>query len=125
MHLYDEHWFILVHVVIEALAAGLLGAILDAEKALAVPDRAVLDDTMRRVARTVWEQVRVLRRIPEKMAPALYYRTFRPYIRFFEGVVYEGADAAPMDHRGETAAQSSVDPGLGGVLEGPAPSRRG
>ena len=34
----------------------------------------------------------VLRRIPEKMDPALYYRTFRPYIRFFEGVVYEGVD---------------------------------
>lgn len=24
MHLYDEHWFILVHVEIEALAAGIL-----------------------------------------------------------------------------------------------------
>ncbi len=42
---------------------------------------------MGRVIRAVWEQVRVLRRIPEKMDPALYYRTFRPYIRFFEGVV--------------------------------------
>ncbi len=54
----------------------------------------------------------MLRRIPEKMDPALYYKTFRPYIRFFEQVVYEGVDERPMDHRGETGAQSSVMPTL-------------
>jgi indoleamine 2,3-dioxygenase len=119
VHLYDEHWFILVHVEIEALAAGLLAGILDAEKALAAGDRAALDGATGRVVRAAWEQVRVLRRIPEKMAPALYYRTFRPYIRFFEGVVYEGADAAPVDHRGETGAQSSVVPALVAFLKVP------
>jgi indoleamine 2,3-dioxygenase len=30
------------------------------------------------------------------MDPALYYKTFRPYIRFFEKVVYEGVDTAPL-----------------------------
>ncbi len=44
------------------------------------------------------------------MDPALYYKTFRPYIRFFEGVVYEGVDSAPLNFRGETGAQSSVIP---------------
>ena len=63
-------------------------------------------------------------RIPEKMDPALYYRTFRPYIRFFEGVVYEGVDAAPLDFRGETGAQSSVVPTLVAFLKIPhRPSR--
>jgi indoleamine 2,3-dioxygenase len=119
VHLYDEHWFILVHVEIEALAAGLLAGILDAEKALLAGDGAALDAAMGRVIRAVWEQVRVLRRIPEKMDPALYYRTFRPYIRFFEDVVYEGADAAPMSHRGETGAQSSVIPALVAFLKVP------
>ena len=57
---------------------------------------------------TVWTQVEVIRRIPEQMDPALYYKTFRPYIRFFEGVVYEGVDASPMNHRGETARNSGV-----------------
>ena len=124
VHLYDEHWFILVHVEIEALAAGLLSGILDAQRALAARDRTALDGAMGRVVRTVWEQVRVLRRIPEKMDPALYYRTFRPYIRFFEGVVYEGVDAAPMDFRGETGAQSSVIPVLVAFLKVPhRPSR--
>jgi indoleamine 2,3-dioxygenase len=119
VHLYDEHWFILVHVEIEAIAAGLLAAILDAEVALAEDDGAALDGAMRRVVGAVWEQVRVLRRIPEKMDPALYYKTFRPYIRFFEGVVYEGVDEAPMDFRGETGAQSSVVPALVAFLKVP------
>lgn len=119
VHLYDEHWFILVHVEIEALAAGLLAGILDAAKALTAGDRPALDGSMKQVVRTVWEQVRVLRRIPEKMNPALYYKTFRPYIRFFEGVVYEGVDAAPMDFRGETGAQSSVIPTLVAFLKVP------
>jgi indoleamine 2,3-dioxygenase len=54
----------------------------------------------------------VLRRIPEKMDPALYYRTFRPYIRFFENVVYEGVGDTPVNFRGETGAQSSIMPAL-------------
>src|SRR5207253_3206791 len=59
-----------------------------------------------------------------KMDPALYYKTFRPYIRFFEGVVYEGVDARPMDFRGETGAQSSVIPTLVAFLKVPhRPSR--
>jgi indoleamine 2,3-dioxygenase len=119
VHLYDEHWFILVHVEIEALAAGLLAAIAEAEEALAAHNPAALNAALSQVVRTVWDQVRVLRRIPEKMDPALYYKTFRPYIRFFEGVVYEGVDAAPMDHRGETGAHSSVIPALVAFLKVP------
>jgi indoleamine 2,3-dioxygenase len=46
------------------------------------------------------------------MDPALYHRTFRPYIRFFENVVYEGVTEAPMNFRGETGAQSSIMPSL-------------
>jgi indoleamine 2,3-dioxygenase len=119
VHLYDEHWFILVHVEIEALAARLLTAIFGVERALATGDAASLSESMKVVVRTMWEQVRVLRRIPEKMDPALYYKTFRPYIRFFERVIYEGVDTAPMDHRGETGAQSSVIPALVSFLKVP------
>jgi indoleamine 2,3-dioxygenase len=124
VHLYDEHWFILVHVQIEALAAGLLAAIARVEEALSRGDRSSIDVAMDAIARTIWAQVEVLGRIPEKMDPALYYRTFRPYIRFFEGVVYEGVDAAPLDFRGETGAQSSVVPTLVAFLKIPhRPSR--
>ncbi|MGO9598287.1 MAG: hypothetical protein ACLP7Q_09880 [Isosphaeraceae bacterium] len=119
VHLYDEHWFILVHVEIEALASALFLAIGEAEAALAAGDHNALSLAVASLARTLWAQVETLRRIPEKMDPALYYRTFRPYIRFFEGVVYEGVGATPLNFRGETGAQSSVIPTVVAFLKVP------
>jgi indoleamine 2,3-dioxygenase len=121
VHLYDEHWFILVHVEIEAIAARIVDAIARAGAALDANDPVLVDDAVRDIANAVTEQVGVLRRIPEKMDPALYYKTFRPYIRFFENVEYEaevpGARVATgsaarisMNFRGETGAQSSIMP---------------
>ena len=109
VHLYDEHWFILIHVEIEAIAAEILDAI---EQVARQTDEAVVNSALRRIGAAVWRQVSVLRRIPEHMDPALYYKTFRPYIRFFENVVYEGVAATPLDFRGETGAQSSIMPTL-------------
>lgn len=112
IHLYDEHWFILVHVEIEAIAQRVTGAIAEIESAHAQGDGASITAAFAQVAQAEWEMVRVLRRIPEKMDPLLYYKTFRPYIRFFEGVIYEGVDEAPVNYRGETGAQSAVVPAL-------------
>ncbi len=119
VHLYDEHWFILVHVEIEALAAGILDAIDQAALAQKTGDQAALNRAVALLARTLWSQVETLRRIPEKMDPALYYKTFRPYIRFFENVVYEGVDSEPLNYRGETGAQSSVIPTVVAFLKVP------
>ena len=119
VHLYDEHWFILVHVEIEALGQGLLEAIEAAAAALAAGDQAAATEAVARMGRVLWAQVETLRRIPERMDPALYYKTFRPYIRFFEGVVYEGIDSTPLDFRGETGAQSSLVPSIVAFLKIP------
>jgi indoleamine 2,3-dioxygenase len=119
VHLYDEHWFILVHVEIESIAAQILAAIDRAACAVAAGDDTTVNEALRAIAGAVWRQVEVLRRIPEKMDPALYYRTFRPYIRFFEHVVYEGVEARPMDFRGETGAQSSIMPVLVALMKIP------
>jgi indoleamine 2,3-dioxygenase len=121
VHLYDEHWFILVHVEIEAIAARILEAIATVQSALDANAPGPINDAIRNIASAVNELVRVLRRIPEKMDPALYYKTFRPYIRFFENVEYEaevaGARVAAgsaarlrISFRGETGAQSSIMP---------------
>ena len=121
VHLYDEHWFILVHVEIEAIAARILDAIATVQVALDANAHGLIDDAVRDIAGAVNEQVRVLRRIPEKMDPALYYKTFRPYIRFFDNVEYEAEVAGGrvaagsaarlrMNFRGETGAQSSIIP---------------
>jgi indoleamine 2,3-dioxygenase len=112
VHLYDEHWFILVHVEIEAIAARILSAIEQSAGALRNRDAALLNTSLQKIASALQDQIAVLRRLPEKMDPTLYHRTFRPYIRFFENVVYEGVTEAPMNFRGETGAQSSIMPTL-------------
>jgi len=112
VHLYDEHWFILVHVEIEAIAAEILGAMEGVGRSHAAGDAVGLKRHLLTIGDALQRQIEVLRRIPEKMDPALYYKTFRPYIRFFESVVYEGVDQKPIDHRGETGAQSSIMPML-------------
>ncbi len=73
--------------------------------------------SLAKIADAVWRQVAVLRRIPEKMDPALYFKTFRPYIRFFENVMYEGVSRGPMSFRGETGAQSSIMPMLVALMK--------
>lgn len=117
VHLYDEHWFILVHVEIESQAAEALAAIEHAAAAITNGDDASLNACLRDVADVVRRLTGTLRRIPEHMDPALYFRTFRPYIRFFENVVYEGVSSEPLNHRGETGAQSSVIPALVSFLK--------
>ncbi len=112
VHLYDEHWFILIHVEIEAIAAEILSAIAKAQEALPGRDEERINAALKEISRAVWRQVAVLARIPEKMDPSLYYKKFRPYIRFFENVVYEGVPDVPIHHRGETGAQSSIMPML-------------
>src|SRR5262249_6760981 len=129
VHLYDEHWFVLVHVEIEAIAARLLDAIARIHESLASNDEAAIDRAVGEIADAINDQVRVLKRIPEKMDPTLYYKTFRPYIRFFEDVEYEVEPAASsaeilrMNFRGETGAQSSIMPTLVALMKIPhAPS---
>jgi indoleamine 2,3-dioxygenase len=112
VHLYDEHWFILVHVEIEAIAGEMLQAMARAYRSLEIGDTAGVNRALQEVAGTVWRLVAVLRRIPEKMDPSLYYKTFRPYIRFFEEVVYQDVSEKPLSFRGETGAQSSIMPTL-------------
>lgn len=112
VHLYDEHWFILVHVEIEAIAADILVAIARIDKALKTVPEPDIEADLWCIATAIGRQVNVLKRIPEKMDPKLYYKTFRPYIRFFENVVYEGVNQQAIDFRGETGAQSSIVPVL-------------
>jgi indoleamine 2,3-dioxygenase len=120
VHMYDEHWFILVHVEIEANAARVLAAIDEMTEPLRAGRRGFeIDEPLGRIAKAVWDQVAVLQRIPEKMDPHLYYKTFRPYIRFFEHVVYDGVESQPMSFRGETGAQSSIQPTLVAFLKIP------
>ena len=117
VHLHDEHWFILVHVEIEAIAARILDAVARIRASLVIPDYPAIDAALMQIAEAVTAQTVVLQRIPEKMDHRLYHRTFRKYIRFFEDVHYEGVSQAPISYRGETGAQSSIMPLLVGLMK--------
>lgn len=130
VHRYDEHWFILVHVKIEAIAMNILNAICYAAEAQwkSWEDKEIaVNLVLHVIGESLWDMVRVLRRIPEKMDPALYYKTFRPYIQGYS-VKYEtrvdGRESRKINFRGETGAQSSIIPTLVAFLKIPhAPSR--
>lgn len=120
VHLYDEHWFILVHVEIEALAAPMFDALLQIAQALKKgAHRDQISAALSAIASALQRQADVLRRIPEHMSAELYFRTFRPYIRFFDKVTYAGVSMDAVNFRGETGAQSSIMPMLVALMKIP------
>ena len=110
--LYDEHWFILIHVEIEFLARTISQGInecLTSDKMTSERLNQIVID----ISNSIKQQTQVLKRTPEKMSPELYFKDFRPYIRFFENVTYEGVpQQKKINFRGETGAQSSILPAL-------------
>ncbi len=119
VHLYDEHWFILIHVEIEAIAADILAAIKGIYTAQQFESEPDITAELWQINSAIERQVKVLKRIPEKMDPALYFKTFRPYILFFKNVIFEGVDQKAVNFRGETGAQSSIIPVLVAFLKIP------
>src|SRR5436853_6023310 len=101
------------------MAAGTLDGVAETAEASPREREDVVNQSLRVIADALWRQVKVLRRIPEHMDPNLYHQTFRPYIRFFENVVYEGVDEQPLNFRGETGAQSSIMPTLVALMRVP------
>jgi len=119
VRLYDEHWFVLTHVDIEARAGAILREVRRIAAGPEPPDVEQLGHSLGRIAGVIRAQTRVLRRIPEAMDADLYYRTFRPYIGPFEGIVYESVSEQPQQFRGETGAQSSIMPLLVSLMKIP------
>jgi len=120
VHLYDEHWFILIHVEIEAQASIILAAVetFHAENRRAGKiSEEVVNTQLQLIAACLVQQLRVLKRIPERMSSDLYFKVFRPYIRFFEKVKFLGVKQQTMNYRGETGAQSSIMPVLVHLLK--------
>jgi indoleamine 2,3-dioxygenase len=121
-NIYDEDWFILVHVEIEARAGRLLKSIynltefLDSGKA---PNDDFFAENLEVICSSFKGINTVLERMPEKCSPDVYFRKVRPYIFGFENVVYENvpscsffSGAKEQSFRGETGAQSSIVPAV-------------
>ncbi len=117
--LYDEHWFILIHVAIEALADKMVQGIVG----LDTGNAEQINNLLHTIEHTLKKQLSILKRIPQRMSSQLYYDKFRPYIGFFQDVHYQGVGgekrSETINYRGETGAQSSLLPLLTAFLKIP------
>lgn len=122
----DEEWFILVHVEIEAKAAGSISACISAIHAEEAKDAAALLDALKTIESSLKEICSTLERMPERCDPYIYYHRVRPYLHgwkghpaYPKGLIYDGVkeyEQKPQQFRGETGAQSSIIPTLDGLL---------
>lgn len=122
----DEEWFILIHVDIEKRAGQALQAIEDGQAAVIADDADALDAALANMRQSLQGMLDVLKRMPERCDPYIYFHRVRPYIFGWRnnpalpnGVVYEGVTAYAgegMTFRGETGAQSAIVPALDGAL---------
>jgi len=107
----DEDWFILVHVEIEAGAApGVFACkqLLDENMPLT---EKFASGTLEKIHQSLVAMNKTLERMPEQCLPDNYFRWVRPYIFYFNNIVYEGCfNNVPQTFRGETGAQSTIIP---------------
>mgnify|MGYP003430416889 FL=1 len=111
---YDEDWFILIHVDIEARGGRTLTGLNSARcKAFLDEGPELVCEGLKVMHSGLTSMVETFARMPEKCSPDVYYKKVRPYIFSFENVVYEDCfDNVPKSFRGETGAQSSLVPAI-------------
>ncbi|OGN05377.1 MAG: hypothetical protein A2831_01405 [Candidatus Yanofskybacteria bacterium RIFCSPHIGHO2_01_FULL_44_17] len=119
VELPDEDWFILIHIDIEAKAAQAITRLLGSVLAAETGDSVAAYFHLEHAYKALDKMIETLKRMPERCSMDVYFQTVRPWIMFFENVIYEGVedlDGQPQNFRGETGAQSSILPLLDGAL---------
>jgi len=118
----DEDWFVLIHVAIEGAAGPALAAARSLPGAVVEGDEAAVENGLVQIGDALDAMCGILRRMPERCDPYIYYRRVRQFIFGWTeipgGVVYEGVRAysGAQVFRGETGAQSTIIPALDAVL---------
>jgi indoleamine 2,3-dioxygenase len=115
----DEHWFVATHVDIEASAAPLIRAAMDAQEAVACGDAALLQTSLSTMALTLYKMGETLERVRENCDPHIFFNRVQPFMQGMRGVIYDGVpelNGMPQNHPGGSGAQSSVLPIVDAVL---------
>ena len=118
----DEDWFVLVHIAIEGHAGGAIKGAVDIANAASTSNQPLLLKGLTGIAESMESIVTILKRMPERCDPYIFYKRVRPFIFGWnnpslpDGVKYEGVDAKPQKYRGETGAQSSIIPTVDAAL---------
>lgn len=117
----DQSWFNLIHVDIEN-EFGLGACNLWNAKQLADRGDAIgLLGALSLINESIKNMIAVMKRMPEGTSPNTYYK-IRPWIMFFENVVYEGVEefeGKPQTFPGQTGAQTSIFQSLEAGLQMP------
>lgn len=118
----DEEWFILIHVEIEAKAAGAVAAQWAAQSFVEKSDVVGVGNALSDMVETFTSINQTMDRMPERCDPYIYFNRVRPYIHGWKnnpalpaGMVYDGVVeffGAPQFLRGETGSQSAIVPML-------------
>lgn len=109
----DESWFHLTHTEIEAHAADMLFACIDATAQVDNDDAASVEQSLGQVPDALGRMMVTFKGIAKGCKPETYYHTLRPYLFGFDDIVYEGVQkyaGEPQTFRGQTGAQSSAIP---------------
>lgn len=117
--LYDENWFILIHVDIERKASLAIAAAINAISSAKEGSLGYLCLDLGTINRSLKMMINTLKRMPEHCSLDIYHQRVRPWIKYFENVTYEGVEefgGKPKSFRGETGAQSSIMPFLEAAL---------
>ena len=122
----DEEWFILIHIDIEKKAGKALKAIEDAQQGVVENDLQLVEAALINLRDSLESMYQVLKRMPERCDPYIYFHRVRPYIFGWrnnpslpDGVIYEGVEeykGVGQKFRGETGAQSAIVPALDAIL---------
>ena len=114
-HLYDEQWFFLVHVAIEARAGRLLDALQQSLDAVYQDDTQTVLDGLRMVREGLMDVIKIFHRMPEHCDPDRYYQQVRQPLFGLTNVIFEGIKQfknQPQTFMGGSGAQSTIIPAV-------------
>lgn len=114
-HLYDEQWFFMVHIAIEARAGALLIALQDAIIAVKNDDVQTVLACLRDVREGLVEITKIFHQMPEHCDPDRYYQQVRQPLFGLKDVVFEGVEqykGKPQSFMGGSGAQSTIIPAV-------------
>lgn len=117
----DQSWFNLIHVDIEYEARLGISSLWDANLCVENGYANILGYQLLSVIESIKNMIAVMKRMPEGTSPNTYYK-IRPWIMFFENVIYEGVDefgSKPQSFPGQTGAQTSIFQSLEAGLQMP------
>lgn len=113
--LYDEQWFFLVHIAIEARAGHLLDALRRALEAVKQDDTQTVLACLRDIRIGLVDVVKVFHQMPEHCDPDRYYQQVRRPLFGLKDVIFDGVEQfknQPQTFMGGSGAQSTILPAI-------------